>query len=75
MKRIHFTIPLALLSACAPTLNGANERGGIVTHATGLQQSDAFALADEHCKKFGRVARVSGLDVLDNTMTFDCVPP
>lgn len=64
------------LSACAaPSLNGANARGGIVTHATGMQQSDAFALANTHCRQYGRVARASGTDVLDNTMTFDCVEP
>jgi hypothetical protein len=68
-NRLVSVLGLLLLAACAP------ERGGIVTHATGLQQSDAFKVANEHCQKFGRVARISGTDVLDNTMTFDCVAP
>jgi hypothetical protein len=74
-------IAIALLpavSGCGPSLSDANERGGIVTHAGGgggPLQNGAFDLANEHCKKYGRMARISGIDAPDNKMTFACVQP
>jgi len=63
------------LCGCAPTLTAANERGGVIDHVIGLDRDVAFQKADEHCRKFGRVARISGQDTLASTMTFDCVKP
>jgi hypothetical protein len=63
------------ISGCAPTLTGANEAGGMVSHVTGLRQTEAFNVADAHCHQFGKVARISGTDALNSTMSFDCVAP
>ncbi len=53
-------VALVTLSACAPGLTGANERGGIVTDYTGgFEQGEAFKTADAHCRRYGRVARIS----------------
>lgn len=80
-KLLVASVGLLLLAACASVeLTGANERGGIVSVRGGLMrsagdQTDAFNLANEHCKEFGRVARISGTDLQRRTMTFDCVSP
>jgi len=63
----------AVLASCAPTIVGGNERGGDIEHVIGLTKADAFRKAEEHCKKYGRVARVSQYDVLGSSLTFDCV--
>lgn len=63
------------LQGCEATLAGANERGGILQHVGGLNRKAAFDKAEAHCKQFGRVARVNQYDVLDSSMTFDCVAP
>lgn len=80
-KLLIASASLLLLAACASVeLTGANERGGIVSVRGGFMrssadQADAFNLANEHCKKFGRVARISGADLQRRTMTFDCISP
>tara|TARA_R110000868_G_scaffold44407_2_gene148369 strand:- start:217 stop:441 length:225 start_codon:yes stop_codon:yes gene_type:complete len=66
---------LLLLAGCAPKLSVANERGGIVDHVSGLTRNSAFKLADNHCRKFGRVARISGQDALQSNFSFDCIAP
>ena len=53
----------------------ANSAGGMVNSSLSLGHAKAFELANAHCEKFGKVARVSGRDELRNTMTFDCVTP
>ncbi len=74
MKKLGLILMLSL-AACAPTLKGANERGGIIDHVSGLTRETAFKMADGHCRKYGRVARISGQDALQSNMTFDCVAP
>jgi uncharacterized lipoprotein YajG len=63
-----------LLQACAaPRLTSGNERGGIISQANGTNETAAFSVADAHCHQFGRVAQVTGMDVLYNKMMFACV--
>jgi hypothetical protein len=64
------------LSACAPSLQNGNSVGGIVKEGLGPGKGgEALAVADAHCRKFGKVARISGQSALDSTLTFDCVTP
>jgi hypothetical protein len=72
MRVVLLTILLALVG-CAPSLTGANERGGMVSHVGGWNRAESLALADEHCHKFGRLARISGTSPMDSMITFDCV--
>jgi len=72
MRKICTALVL-MLAGCAPSLMAVNERGGIVRHGTGNNEADAFALADSHCRQYGRVAQVTGLDILENRMVFACV--
>jgi hypothetical protein len=74
MKRAIICIALLWLAGCS-TLTASNERGGIISHVSGLDRDAAFKKADDSCRKYGRVARISEQDALDSTMTFDCVAP
>lgn len=60
------------LSGCAATVQG-NAAGGIAR--VGLMQSEAFKAANTHCEKFGKIARISGNNDFEGSMTFDCVAP
>ncbi|WP_198352341.1 hypothetical protein [Sphingomonas sp. MA1305] len=62
-----------LLTGCAPSLVGANEAGGVVGANFNMSRSKALALADAHCRKYGKVARISGQNEVRNSTTFDCV--
>ena len=62
-----------LLVGCGgPRIEWSNERGGIVTYA-GSTEEQAMDVADDHCGKSGRKARVSNLNAADAKVTFDCV--
>lgn len=74
MKLIIAGAVLALgLSGCAPTMESANEVGGQIKVGTGLNKAAAFKKADDHCRQYGKAARISGENIWDSTMTFDCV--
>ena len=64
---------LFFVSACAPTLAGVTERGGMVLHVRNLNMDQAVATADTHCKQFNRTARINQLEIWTNTLSFDCV--
>ena len=74
MAMCLLAFPIAT-QGCSPQVIASNERGGIISHVTGLTQADAFKLANDHCHKFGRVAQVTNTDVIYNRMTFACVEP
>jgi hypothetical protein len=38
-------------------------------------RAGAMKIANDHCAKYQKVARVSGQDPWAGTMTFDCVKP
>jgi len=64
------------LQGCAqPTVMAGNERGGIVSQTNGTNEATGFALADAYCHRYGRVAQITGMDVLYNRMMFACVEP
>lgn len=73
-KRAAAIFLAGLASGCS-SLTAENERGGIISHVSGLDRDKAFKLADDSCHKYGRVARISGTNTLDSTMTYDCVAP
>lgn len=66
-----FVVAAVALTGCAPTLNSANERGGIVENLRPRNVPEAFQLADAHCRQYKRVARIS--QQTDDTLVFDCV--
>lgn len=72
MRTIALLVALAL-AGCAPRLTFANEAGGVVNRTGSIGSDRAYALAADHCARFGKIVRISGRDVLTNTMRFDCV--
>jgi len=66
---------LFALSGCAPTLVGENSRGGTIQHVIDLNKGEALERANAACKTYGRVARVNQYDVLDSSLSYDCVEP
>jgi hypothetical protein len=73
--RAAVSLVLLLLCACAafePKVTG-NEAGGIVMRDRGSTDDDLLAAADSHCGQFNKVARISGRNPMDNSLTFDCV--
>jgi len=63
------------LSACAsvtPHITSATPAGGIVS-SYGWQPNKALMVADEYCQRYGKHARVSSQNDLQDNMTFDCV--
>ena len=76
-RALFGTLAVLTLSSCAPTLDAANERGGVVRHTqAGTNMQGVLAIADQHCRKYGRVAQITGTDVLwSDTVTFNCVEP
>lgn len=67
-------LPLALvLASCAPSLTMANEAGGTVNQAGSMGNDRAFKLAEDHCAKYGKTAKVVSKTVLVKSMRFECV--
>lgn len=70
------TIPLLFalaLAACAPRLEFANEAGGVINKTGSMGNDRAYTIASDNCAKFGKIARITGRDILTNTVHFDCV--
>jgi len=73
MKTIRSVFVVLALVGCAPSLIAGNERGGRIS-SNNFAKTRSFELADAHCHKFGRVARLSG-EVNPGDILFDCVAP
>jgi hypothetical protein len=76
MRNLGFLL-LALavsLGACSYTLylSGADEHGGTVNMVTQLNKDDAVEKANEHCRQYGRTARIIHTDPQSSSMTFSC---
>lgn len=62
-----------ILTGCAPKMQFANEAGGVVSQAGSPGNDRAFALAEAHCEKYGKMARVTAQTVLVKSTRFECV--
>jgi hypothetical protein len=69
--RLWLIVLVPLLGSCA-TMQGATPAGGVLK-VVGNQSGKALQLADAHCQQYGKHARISGQNTLNNTVTFDCV--
>lgn len=71
---MRIAILALLLSGCATT--GANVTGNEVgvTVNNVWNRNQAFPKADEHCRKFGKVAKPGNNDS-EYAFTFECVKP
>lgn len=59
------------LASCA-NVEEATPAGGIVK-VVGGERGKALQLAQAHCVRYGKNARISGQNMWNNTVTFDCV--
>ena len=64
-----------LLAGCAPSLTSINDTGGIVTRVRDTTVKEALLLANAECQKTGKVAKLTGRDMLAGTITYECVAP
>lgn len=65
-------IASALFLASCANLTEVTPAGGILK-VTGNKTGTALKLAQAHCAQYGKNARISGQNVWNNTVTFDCV--
>lgn len=63
---------LALILASCVKVTETTAAGGIIK-VVGNKTGTALHLAQAHCAQYGKNARISGQDVWNNTVTFDCV--
>lgn len=76
VKAFFAVFAALLLAGCAtPEITSSNERGGVISYANGTNETAAFKLADSNCREHGRVAQITGTDVLYNKILFACVAP
>jgi hypothetical protein len=81
MRGLIVVISVTALCGCSPSLIGANEAGGMISHVRmgiGQNADQAFALANASCQKYGKVAHMGGrLNGPEGpgTLSFDCVAP
>lgn len=65
-----------LLAGCAPHLVATNSAGGIINMTGSLNGlAKAMPIADAECRKYGKVARSQGTNIMNNTMRYECVAP
>jgi hypothetical protein len=62
---------LIALGGCS-YLTGADENGGTVNLVTELTKDRAIEMAKDHCREYGRVARITVSDRQSNTLSFVC---
>lgn len=63
------------LGGCAPRMAFSNEAGGVIDRKGSMGNDRAYAMAERQCAKYGKAARITGRDLLTNTMRFECVAP
>jgi hypothetical protein len=71
MRVLAFAV-LVLSGCTTPHLGAVTPAGGIVK-SYGWQPNKSLELAQAHCAQYGKSARVSSQNDLQDNMTFDCV--
>jgi hypothetical protein len=68
-----FILALCLLAAgCSPTLVGSNPNTVMVGNTNWTNSSDAFALAERECQRYGKHARLSIHDPWSYQQAYNC---
>ena len=78
MRILTCLVFMALAGCAQPRILGSNENGVIVAMG-GRSEQEAVAVAEQHCKRFGRVPRPAassaGSAGASPAILFDCVNP
>lgn len=72
MRLLLIAIAAISLASCAEVTQ-STPAGGILK-VSGNKYGTALKLAQAECDKYGKDARISGQNIWNNTVTFDCVP-
>lgn len=71
--RVGLVLAFLSLSACmGPHVTASTEAGGIIS-SYGWQPNKALEVANRECAKYGKSARISSENDLQDHMTYDCV--
>jgi len=74
--RIAILFAAMLAASCAPNLVQSSSAGGLITlHGVMREQSKAAAIVNAECAKYDKAARITGNDILSDTITYECVAP
>lgn len=61
---------------CAPSLVSGNSAGGVISLGGVVgEQRKGMATAEAECAKYGKIAVSKGVNVLSDTMRYECVKP
>lgn len=71
MRSIVITAAALTLASCV-SLTESTPAGGILK-VVGNKTGTALQAAQAECSKYGRDARISGQNVWNNTVTYECV--
>ena len=74
-KFVLALLSAGILSGCAttPTVEGGNQASVIVKERwKWMTTADAFAVAEQHCQSYGRLARLNYRE--KGMFYFDCIP-
>jgi len=66
-------IAMLCLAACSPSVSGTDQGG--VAQWYGASPAPAIEAADQHCKMYGRTARVNGVQPQTGYVLFSCEKP
>ena len=73
MKKLILALALVPLSACAPKIYQASSSGGMIGLAGVMgEKSKAAQIAAAECAKFGKDARITSMDILSDTASYEC---
>lgn len=75
MRRFSFALIL-LLTACAPKIYQSSSAGGMIgLKGVMHEKTKVSEIATAECAKYGKVARVSRMDIWSDTAAYECVSP
>ena len=74
--RLILPVLFLALSACAPRLVQSSSAGGMISlNGVMGEKTKSAELATAECQKYGKASRLTGQDVLSDTVTYECVAP
>lgn len=75
-RPVKALLPLILLTGCAPSLVSSNSAGGTIALGGVVKEQRAgMKVAEAECAKHGKIAVSQGVNVLTDTMRYECVKP
>jgi hypothetical protein len=72
MKALCVVMACVALTACGPTLVGSNPNTVMLGNTNWTNASDAFAMAERECQRYGKHARLSITDPWSYQQSYNC---